>query len=310
MVKHIELFVKDNRLVELQNDLATIVTEDEFQNSIIELNQDTSGFKTYTLKAPLPERLSVKEIIKFWCKWYDSKLSLDTVLYECKLFSFNHKKIKKLTTSELKLVHLAKLFLVPETKFIIKEPLQNVSIETKHTVLNLLNELSKYNSIITLTNHTEEALLISNNCYRLTEKTFKPIQISQYEPNHQQDISDSNQLERQQIKRLTVKTNEKTLFLDPIDIDYLEGQDGKVVIHVGNEQYTHDTTLQSIEKIIVPYGFYRCHRSYIVNLQKVSEIISWSKNNYSIRLNNTKEILIPLSRQKAKEIERFFNINE
>ncbi|MFQ3853048.1 LytTR family DNA-binding domain-containing protein [Staphylococcus parequorum] len=107
-----------------------------------------------------------------------------------------------------------------------------------------------------------------------------------------------------------MKTSEKTLFLDPIDIDYLEGQDGKVVIHVGNEQYTHDTTLQAIETIIIPYGFYRCHRSYIVNLQKVSEIISWSKNNYSIRLNNTKEMLIPLSRQKAKEIEQFFNINK
>ena len=45
------------------------------------------------------------------------------------------------------------------------------------------------------------------------------------------------------------------MFLDPIDIDYVEGQDGKVVIHVGNETYQQDTTLQNMETLIVPYGF-------------------------------------------------------
>ncbi|WP_436855586.1 LytTR family transcriptional regulator DNA-binding domain-containing protein [Staphylococcus caeli] len=310
MVNIVSLNVKKDRTIELDNHLATIVTEPEFQDSIIKLNQNSAHFKTYTLNASLPERLTVKEIIKFWYKWYHSKINL-TYLYELyKLTSFSHKKIKQLSHSELILVHLAKLMLVPDDKFIIKEPLQNISIETTHTILNVLNELSKTNTIVTLTNHTEQGLLISDNCYRLNENTFKPIETTQQKQTIDNNTTDKKQLERQQIKRLTVKTNEKTLFLDPIDIDYIEGQDGKVVIHVSNEHYTHDTTLQAMESLIIPYGFYRCHRSYIVNLQKVSEIISWSKNNYSIRLNNSKDLLVPLSRQKAKEIEQFFNITE
>ncbi|PTF26615.1 ABC transporter ATP-binding protein [Staphylococcus cohnii] len=310
MVNHTKLFITSNKEVEINYRLATIVTENEFQDAIINLNQNNKQFKTYTLTASLPERMTVNEIIKFWCKWYETDMTKETVLHKASLTPFSHKRIKKLNDSELKLLHIAKLIIVPETKFIIKEPLQNTSIETKHIIINLLDDLSKYNSIITLTNHTEEALLISENCYRLNKNTFKPIEISGSQSENSETHTESiPHLNRQQIRRLTVKTNEKVMFLDPIDIDYVEGQDGKVVIHVGNETYQQDTTLQNMETLIVPYGFYRCHRSYIINLQKVSEIISWSKNSYSIRLLHSKDTLIPLSRQKAKDIEQFFNIN-
>ncbi|MDR0435024.1 MAG: LytTR family transcriptional regulator DNA-binding domain-containing protein [Gracilibacteraceae bacterium] len=35
-----------------------------------------------------------------------------------------------------------------------------------------------------------------------------------------------------------------------------------------------------------PYGFFRCHRSYIVNLQKVREIITWTRNSYGLILDD------------------------
>ncbi|MDW8797253.1 LytTR family transcriptional regulator DNA-binding domain-containing protein [Staphylococcus pseudoxylosus] len=311
MVNHVKLFISPNKTVELKANLTTIITENEFQDTIINSNHEHNNFKTYTLMEPLPERMTVIEVIKFWCKWYDADINQETILYKFNLNVSNHKKIKKLTISELKLLHIVKLMLMPESRIIIKEPLQNITIETKHTIINLLNELSHSNTIITLTNHTEEALLVSKYCYRLNKNAFKPVELSndEYEDNAPPQTETQNHLSRQQIRRLTVKTNEKVMFLDPIDIDYLEGQDGKVMIHVGNEQYIHDTTLQNIEKLIIPYGFYRCHRSYIINLQKVSEIISWSKNSYSIRLNTSKDTLIPLSRQKASDIEQFFNIH-
>lgn len=312
MVDNVKLFIYADKEVEFKHHLATIVTENELQYSIINLNHNYAHFKTYTLDEPLPERMKVKEIIKFWCKWYSSSLASETIIHKCNLAIFSQKRIKKISNSELKLLHIAKLVIVPESKFIIKEPLQNVTIETKYTIINLLNELSTSNTIISLTNHTEEALLISEYCYRFNKNSFKPIALSNDNSEKYASSIAENQthLSRQSIRRLTVKTNEKTMFLDPIDIDYLESQDGKVVIHVGDEQYIHDTTLQNIETLITPYGFYRCHRSYIINLQKITEIISWSKNSYSIRINTSKDTLIPLSRQKAKDIEQFFNIYE
>lgn len=81
------------------------------------------------------------------------------------------------------------------------------------------------------------------------------------------------------------------MFLDPSDIDYIESRDGKVQIHVNNETYEHDATLQSMEALILPYGFYRCHRSYIINLQKLKKLFLGPKFIF----------------YKTKLFERFFN---
>ena len=34
------------------------------------------------------------------------------------------------------------------------------------------------------------------------------------------------------------------------------------------------------------YGFFRCHRSYLVNMQKVQEVVRWTRNSYALRLEN------------------------
>jgi ABC-2 type transport system ATP-binding protein len=69
-----------------------------------------------------------------------------------------------------------------------------------------------------------------------------------------------------------------------------------------------DSTLAEMEKKLEIYGFYRCHRSYIVNLQKVREIITWSKNAYSLRIDNKDKATIPLSRTKIQDIQEKFNL--
>ena len=48
----------------------------------------------------------------------------------------------------------------------------------------------------------------------------------------------------------------------------------------------------------MPFGFFRCHRSYIVNLQKVREVITWTRNSYSLILENKEKTSIPLSKAK------------
>lgn len=64
-----------------------------------------------------------------------------------------------------------------------------------------------------------------------------------------------------------------------------------------------ESTLQSAEEQLENHGFYRCHRSYIVNLHKVKEIITWSKNTYSVIIDNSEKSKIPLSRAKFNEIQ-------
>ncbi|MDU5948385.1 MAG: LytTR family DNA-binding domain-containing protein, partial [Paenibacillus macerans] len=67
-------------------------------------------------------------------------------------------------------------------------------------------------------------------------------------------------------------------------------------------------TLTQLEQRLLNFGFFRCHRSYILNLQKVREIITWTKNSCSLRLNTGKDAVVPLSRSKLHELKALLNI--
>src|SRR5690625_4363903 len=108
--------------------------------------------------------------------------------------------------------------------------------------------------------------------------------------------------------KLSEKLDDKVILFDPLEIDYIESYDGKSQLVINDESFTMDSTLVEVEKKLITYGFFRCHRSYIVNLQKVREIITWSKNTYSLKIDNQNESTIPLSRSKIKEIEAIFNL--
>src|SRR5699024_2523253 len=86
--------------------------------------------------------------------------------------------------------------------------------------------------------------------------------------------------------KVPAKVDDKVILFDPTEIDYIESQEGKAQIVINKESFALDSTLAEIEKKLEVYGFFRCHRSYIVNLQKVREIITWSKNTYSLKIDN------------------------
>ena len=79
-------------------------------------------------------------------------------------------------------------------------------------------------------------------------------------------------------------------------------------MNVAGTSYSCALTLQELEKRLRAYGFYRCHRSYIVNLQKVREIITWTKNSYSLKLNVGEGTVVPLSRSKLSELKELIGI--
>lgn len=127
--------------------------------------------------------------------------------------------------------------------------------------------------------------------------------------HNQKNISQeiNSNFSRSNVFRITVKSEDKTLFINPEDVDYIEGAEGKVNIHFNGESFKADYTLNELEEKLKVYGFYRCHRSYIINLQKVTEMITWSKNSYSIKIDGLENTFVPLSRNKVKEIQGYFN---
>ena len=66
--------------------------------------------------------------------------------------------------------------------------------------------------------------------------------------------------------------------------------------------------LNELEERLQHFGFFRCHRSYIVNLQKVREVITWTRNSYSLILDDEKKSNIPLSKSKMAELKAMLGL--
>lgn len=84
--------------------------------------------------------------------------------------------------------------------------------------------------------------------------------------------------------------------MDKSDISYVEVYSKEVYIHVDGKVYKTKSTINEFEdKLKLEDYFFRCHRSYIVNLRKITKI----KQNDSYIGNER----IPISKQKIKELK-------
>ncbi|MDG0873430.1 LytTR family transcriptional regulator DNA-binding domain-containing protein [Paenibacillus thiaminolyticus] len=99
------------------------------------------------------------------------------------------------------------------------------------------------------------------------------------------------------------------MLIDPLEMIYIESQDRVAHLHVQSGDYPCSMTLQELEQKLKPFGFFRCHRSYLVNLQRVREVIIWSRNSYSLVLDDEKKSTVPLSKSKYEEMKAIMGIS-
>lgn len=280
--------------VDMQADLVKALKED--RNITIHDRQDG-----------LYERLTVEENIKFYHKWLDCKTPLTEILVTFNLQHCAKRTLNKCSLSEVRRVFFAKYYMIPATTIIFQDPVHGVDVLTINTFMNMQEKLieQKIASIVLITN-LEHALLLGDVAYKLQENGLIEIEM---EPE-MKDTSKENRTgsSRESLFKISAKVDDKVILFDPLEIDFIESQDGKSHIVINDESFTMDSTLAEVEKQLEVYGFFRCHRSYVVNLQKVREIITWSKNTYSLKIDNKIESTIPLSRTKIQAIQDVFNL--
>jgi len=105
---------------------------------------------------------------------------------------------------------------------------------------------------------------------------------------------------RSSLERLPVRRGENTLLLpfEDIAVAFTDGRD----VHVAarNEVFKTELSLQELELRLSPRNFFRCHRSYLINLDRVTEISPWFSGGYNLKLAGFAEPVM-VSRKQAKE---------
>jgi two-component system, LytTR family, response regulator len=106
----------------------------------------------------------------------------------------------------------------------------------------------------------------------------------------------------QHLTRLAVRDREHIRVLDADEIDWIGLEGEQVMVHVGDEAFPIRRTLAELASRLNPTSFFRAHRSAIVNLNRVQEVIPWFKGSHRLRL--TTGVQVDLSRAQARTLRR------
>jgi two-component system LytT family response regulator len=104
------------------------------------------------------------------------------------------------------------------------------------------------------------------------------------------------------LTRLAVRDRECIRVLDADEIDWIGIENEQVMVHSGEQTYPIRRTLTELEARLDPRRFFRAHRSAIVNLDRVQEVIPWFKGSHILRLTTGAEV--DLSRAQARALRR------
>ncbi|SFU14781.1 two component transcriptional regulator, LytTR family [Kosakonia arachidis] len=91
------------------------------------------------------------------------------------------------------------------------------------------------------------------------------------------------------------------------DIYYAEAHEKMTFVYTKRESYVMPMNITEFCSKLPTAHFFRCHRSYCVNLDKIGEIEPWFNNTYILRLRDL-DFQVPVSRSKVKEFRQLMNL--
>jgi two-component system response regulator LytT len=117
------------------------------------------------------------------------------------------------------------------------------------------------------------------------------------------------QQHRPQASKVLLKAGGRLFLVDQKDICYASIEDGVIsVVATSMEGQSNCRTLEELLDSLDSGTFWRAHRSYLVNINRIKEVVPWFKSSYQIRMDDKKQTEIPVSRAQTKRLRELFGL--
>jgi two-component system LytT family response regulator/two-component system response regulator LytT len=109
--------------------------------------------------------------------------------------------------------------------------------------------------------------------------------------------------------KLLVKTNNRNLIVDAQDMIYATIDDGLITVVTSQfEGQSNYRTIEELQSNLDPDLFWRVHRSFLVNINKIREVIPWFKSSFQLKMDDKKQTEIPVSRIQTRRLRSLLKI--
>jgi len=109
--------------------------------------------------------------------------------------------------------------------------------------------------------------------------------------------------------KLLVKNGNRNLIVDPQELVYATIDSGVITLVTSQtEGQSSYRTLEELQAALDPDLFWRAHRSYVVNVNKIREVVPWFKSTYQLKMEDKKSSEIPVSRMQSRRLREMLNL--
>jgi len=240
--------------------------------------------------------LSAEKNLQFFARLYGLPHNRITeILREIGIADQAKVKVGDLPSGLARRLALGRVFLHQPSILILAYPFARCDEDSQTLIKDLLRQKANQDKAIMILD--EDTANLSGLCSRIY--FLKQGRIDQ--------ILEEDQHPTELPFKIPVKLEGKIILLNPADILYAEADQGYTLLITKDSRLTSQYTLNELEERLKGAGFFRAHRSYIVNLQHVREVIPYSRNSFSLRLNDSEKTEIPLSKNSAAELRDLLN---
>jgi two-component system response regulator LytT len=110
-------------------------------------------------------------------------------------------------------------------------------------------------------------------------------------------------------QQVALKVGERFMLVQAEEIIYASLADESINIVTGQVSGTSNyRTLDDLQARLDPEVFWRVHRSHLVNINKIKEIVPWFSRNYILRMKDAKGTEIPVSRAQTKRLREYLKL--
>jgi two-component system response regulator LytT len=150
--------------------------------------------------------------------------------------------------------------------------------------------------------HALDYLLKPVEKERLAESVARARQTLEEKEQEQEKIST-------QRTKLLVRANNRNLIVDAQDLIYATIDDGTItMVTAAFEGQSNYRTIEELQSNLDPDLFWRVHRSFLVNINKIREVIPWFKSSFQLKMDDKKQTEIPVSRIQTRRLRTLLKI--
>ncbi|MBI4464149.1 MAG: response regulator transcription factor [Acidobacteria bacterium] len=109
--------------------------------------------------------------------------------------------------------------------------------------------------------------------------------------------------------KLLLRSSHRSFLIDATELIFATIEGG--LITLVTREMEGESNYRTIEDLLAnldPTLFWRVHRSYLVNINHIKEVVPWFKSSYQLRMNDRKNTEIPVSRAQTKRLRELLKL--